>query len=43
MSAYVQCKPDQYRTIKTSSSDTFDAFAVGTIPLLKLKFNPILL
>ena len=29
-----------YGTIKTFSSDTFHAFAVGSIPPLKLKFNP---
>lgn len=42
VSVYVQCKPHQYRTIKTCSSDTFYAFAVDPIPLSMLKFNLVL-
>lgn len=42
VSVYVQCKPHQYRTIKTCSSDTFYPFAVDHIPLSMLKFNLIL-
>lgn len=42
MSVFMQCKPDQHRTIKTSSPDTRHTFVVDPITLLKLKFEPIL-